>query len=259
MRSAKRRRFERLEEAVARIPFRAELLQEWFEHFRVTGELPDDDDRLAHALLEQARRGGAARSQQMSRVELLMIGANPDGKAKADSVRDHLFAEAVSAEKFVRILARLAIEHLVLHGGDVCNAAFGADKGLPTYGTVGMHVMDVRRRLAVAPFEEQARRLFRRMDAMRGRVARIDDSWWVPIQAAKAAFVQHGEVPEDEAVRGWVLALVEYDCLFRHRRGQDVGELMAELDAVAAGAAEAREAALERVVEVARRCGVIRG
>lgn len=244
---------------MGRIPFRREVLHEWFEHFRMFGELPPDDDRLASELLRRARHGGRADAQQMSRVELLILGVDPDGKPKDRSVRDHLFDEAMSEQKAVRTLARLAIEHLVLHDGDVCDAAFGAEKGLPRYGTVGMHVMEVRRRLAQAPYEAQAGRLFLRMDAMRDRVARLDDGWWETIRAAKTVFALHGELPDDEGMRDWVLALVEYDCLLRHRRGEDVGELMAVLDEVAGGTAEAREAALGRVVEVARRCGVIRG
>ena len=257
MRTPQRRRLARITEAVNRIPFRPAVLNEAFDFFRMFGELPDDDDRLAQAVLDRATRGGDASAYAYSRVELLVMGVNVDGTAKARQVRDHLFVEAMDGLPFVRKIARLAIEQLVLHGGDVCDKAFGAEKGLPTYGTVGLHVMDMEKRLAKPPYEAQAGRLFQRMEQLRQRLDYTKDGWWDRIRDALLAFLLDGELPEEGIVADWVFALLEHDCLWRHARGEDVGELMAVLDEMAGGVPEGREAALGRVVEFARRGGAI--
>lgn len=263
MRTAKRRRCDRLEGAIGQIPFRPEVLSRAFQHFCNTGELPENDDRMAQAILERAHRGGKeADIRELSntaRILLEVVTAQEAANPAQPSVRDCLFYEALHETPFARKLARLAIELLVFLDGDVCDPAFGAEKGLPTHGTVGMHVMEWDKRLAKPPYEEQAARLFRRMDELRAKLDYTKDDWWDPIRDALLAFVNEGTLPPEGPVGEWVFALVEYDCLWRHRRGEDVAELMAALDAVACGTAEERAAALGRAVDVARRCGVIRG
>lgn len=252
MRSAKRRRCDRAEQAISRLPYRAEVMQEEFALFRLTGELPEDDDRLTGELLQRALRGGEAEDPaQMSELELLVIcDATESYRPPEPTVRLRLFDEALCDDPFFRRAGRLAIEHLVLRDGDVCDPRFGAGLGLPTHGSVGMHVLGYPQRLAVAPYAEQAERLFRRMDELRAQMDYTQDGWWNPVRDALLAFLGDGVMPPDGVVGEWVLALVEYDCLWRHRCGEDVAALMARLDAAARAPGKGREEGLGRVQEL---------
>ena len=239
MRTNRRRRFERVRDAMGCMPYRARVMGAAFECFRQTGVLPDDDDRLVEALLDRARCGGAANARQLSKLERLLMrvdtGVPGPGTPRGESVRDHLFEEATHDVPFAREAARGAIRVLVSLGGDVCSPAFGADKGLPTHGTVGMHVLDLPKNLGMPPYEERARRLFRRMDELRQRIDYRTPGWWDPIEEALVAFRDEGTPPPEGLVGDWVYALAEYDGLWRHRNGEDVAERMASLDALASG------------------------
>lgn len=76
------------------------------------------------------------------------------------------------------------------------------------------------------------------------------------INRASVAFYQHAELPTDHLLRDIVLGSAEIDALFEHRRGGNVKELMAALDAAALASGEEREVAIEDVVEVIRRTDV---
>lgn len=257
MKTPKRRRFERVQLAVSQRPFKRAVLNKAFQHFCDTGELPEDDDRLAQALLSRALHGGDPNAREMSDLEKLILnvdtGIDRGSKRKERTVRDHLFDEAMHEVRFAREMARGAIRVLVFLDGDVCDPAFGADKGLPTHGTVGMHVLEMPQRLATPPYVEQGRRLFERMDALRARVDYDSPDWWDPIAEALAAFWDGGTLPPEGLVADWVFALVEYDCLWRHRRGEDVPEMLVGLDAVARAKGKRREVAVAQVQALARR------
>lgn len=135
-------------------------------------------------------------------------------------------------------------------GGDVCDPAFGAERGLPKHGSVGMHVLGYPERLAVPPYEAQAQRLFARLDDLRDRVNGEDPELWHAIRDATVDVAVHGELPPEGLVRDGALAMAEYDCLWQHRRGKDVKKLMAAFDAAARAAGKRREAAMQRLTSV---------
>lgn len=83
---------------------------------------------------------------------------------------------------------------------------------------------------AGTPHEERARRLFRRMDELRQRIDYRQPGWEDPIEEALVAFRDEGTPPPEGLVGDWVYALAEYDCPWRHRKGEDVAERMATLD-----------------------------
>jgi hypothetical protein len=256
LQARKRLRIDRLRESIARLPFQRSVLDPAFEHFCNTGKLPTDDERLVQALLDRALRGGGAEAQELSHLEKLILQVvteKESAQGTHGTVREHLFAEAMHEGAFVRKLARLAITYLVFMDGDVCDPAFGSERGLPTHGTVGMHVMDLEARLVKPPYEEQAQRLFRRMDELRARIDYNKDGWWDPIRDALLAFLTDGALPPEGIVGDWVFALVEYDCLWRHGRKEDVAELMAAFDGVVRTTGKRRGEATARLSQVIRR------
>lgn len=255
MRPAKRRRCDRAEQAIARLPYRREVLQEEFDLFRLAGELPEDDDRLTEVLLRRALRGGDAEDPvQMSELERLVITVVPDSyRPPKPTVRERLFDEVLCDDPFFRKAGRCGIESLVCRGGDVCDPAFGADTGLPRHGSVGMHVLGYPQRLATPPYEAQAHRLFARMDDLRDRINPDDPELWHPIGDAAAELLLTGELPPEGLLRDGALALAEYDCLWQHKRGRDVAELMAAFDAVARAEGKRRDVALAQVQALVRR------
>lgn len=234
MKANKRKRFDKVDEALGQLPYKTRIANPAFLHFRATGELPDDDDRLAAALLERARRGGDASARPLSEVEriLMRVDTGIPGRSKR-RVRDYLFDEAMHRMPFIRHAARGAIRILVAIGGDVCDGEFGDDAGIPEYGTVGMHILDMPNNLGTPPYEERAKRLFQRIDALRDRIDYDDDGWWDPIEDALRAFWDEGTPPPEGLVGELVCAIAEYDCLWQHRKGEDVAEAMAALDRMA--------------------------
>lgn len=167
-------------------------------------------------------------------------------------IREYLFDEAVYGPGFIRTAARGALRLLVFLDGEVTDPQLGADRGLPKFGSIGMHILGFPQRLARPPYVKQARRLFLRYDALRELIDHQDPAWWMDLEDAVFAFSQEGTLPEDEVMRDAVLADAEMDALFRHSRGHDVGEQLALLDAAARAKGAQREAAIERVQQFIR-------
>src|SRR5690606_18595259 len=129
------------------------------------------------------------------------------------SVRGMIFDEALFEEEPMRKLARATITIEVLNGGDVENPAFMARFGIPGYGCVAMHVMQWQDRLTVAPYEDEATRLFVRLDKVRGRIDQSDPNWSTVQAKAIVAFYRRGELPHDELLLEAVLVDVGIDLL----------------------------------------------
>jgi hypothetical protein len=254
MKTSKRRRFERVQQAVSRLPYRADVLEDAFALFCLSGELPQEH-RLAESVTQRALRGGGAHEpSHLSELERLILKVvPPDGEAAQDpTVREHLFDEAVYGPDYVRRPARLAIEYLVGKGGDVCATDFGADKGFPKHASMGWHVLGFPERLAKPPYEKQARRLFARLDDYRERVTCDDEAFFDVMADATVALLWKGELPVDAFLREGALLQAEFDCLWEHARGRDVAELMAAFDAVARAKGKGREAAVARLQHLLR-------
>jgi hypothetical protein len=240
------------------MPVRARVLHEAYEILRDWGDLPADD-RVADAVLRKALRRGedAARTGTLERAIQLVCVAEERRAAGIDpptlvNVRESLFCEAMGPNPILRQFARAAIAVEVAHGGDVEDPEFASRHGLPKHNSVAMHELGYPQRLAIPPYVEQAQRLFARYDDLRERIPQDEPDWFDPVADAIIRFADEGELPDDDLTRDLVLADAEMDALWRHKRGTDVGELMAALDAAAQAHGEDREDAIVRVQDVVR-------
>jgi hypothetical protein len=255
------RRLDKLLAAIDALPIPRRVVQKAFERFCDTGELPEQQ-RFAAAITKQAINGGQpppsvaddlASHIRMARLKVVSTQGQRDGaEPQLPPVREFLFDEAVYGPGFIRKTARAALRLLVFLDGEVTDPQLGADKGLPKFASIGMHILGFPERLARPPYVKQARRLFLRYDALREQIDHEDRDWWWELEEAVFAFSQEGVLPEDELMRDAVLADAEMDALFRHSRGRDVGEQMALLDAAARARGAKREAAIERVQHFVR-------
>ena len=145
---------------------------------------------------------------------------------------------------------------MAARGLDLTDPKTLADEPLPLHQGIGMHVLGYPERLVRAPYHEQAKRLFARFDELRKHTPQHDDPWFDECSNAAVRFRMTGELPVEELMRDAVLADLEMECLVRHKRGQDVGELMSALDKAARAKGAAREdaiAAVQQLVRNARR------
>jgi hypothetical protein len=229
-----------------------------FAEFRETGELPERQ-RLAEAVVDELLGPREAECDPHVITVVLRALGGPQAKPKPfevappRTVREHLFAEALYGDGIARNAARHAIAWAVDGGANVCAADFAAHHGLPTIGTVGLHVLGWPRRLVRAPYEEQARRLLARNEALQERVPNDVPAWREEVVDAVLAFEVDGDLPPEGLLREAVLVDAEFAALLRHRRGEDVAQELAAFDAAATNAGEEREAAIACVQNMVRR------
>lgn len=253
------KRLGRLQTAIDASPVQRHLLREAYEWFTSFGELPDDD-HLAYEVVQQALRGGkeapldyvAVVCKSTDRARLAYHQKTRPGAAWPPTVRALLFDEALFEPPALRRLARAVIALEVARGGDVENPAFGASHGIPSYGSVAMHVFGWPARLAVPPYEDQAKRLFVRLDRLRGTIDRDNPDWFAALGKAYCAFLEAGDLPSDDLILEGVLINVELDLLQAHGRGGDVGEAMHLLDRLARGPSEDADEALAQLAAMAK-------
>jgi hypothetical protein len=249
MRSATKR-LGRLRNAIDAAPVRRHLVREAYEWFHDFGELPDDDDHLAYDVVQQALRGGEEGpvvDPQGAKKPVPFHQRERPSETWPPSVRAMLFDEALFAPLPLRKVARAAIAVEVAYGGDVENPAFGARHGMPTYGCVALHCLGYPKRLAVPPYEDQAKRLFVRLDDVRGRIPQDDPRWFEEQARAVVAFSQNGELPSDELRLDALLVDVEMDLLIAHKRGREVREAMAVMDRAVRGDEAEQSGSLHRL------------
>lgn len=265
MRTAKRRRFERVEQVVSRLPYCVEVLEDAFALFRLSGELYEEQ-RLAAEVTRLALLGcRAGKDDSALDPQTLIMRAlypavtitvvTPNTKPQQPTVRECLFNEAVYGPDYVRCPARLALRYLVGMGGDVCDPAFGADKGFPKHASMGWHVLGFPERLATPPYEKQARRLFAQLDDYRARVSDDSEAFLDRLADATVALLWNGELPHDPFLREGTILQAEFSCLWEHKRGKDVAAVMAAFDAVARAKGNEREVAVRRLQEALRGTG----
>lgn len=262
---ARDNRFSRVRRAIDASPVHRGILREAYEWFTLFGELIADD-HIAYEVVMQALRGGAEEpledeaklANRVSAARLAYQQRERPRDSWPPSVRSMLFDEALFEPEPMRNLARAAIASEVAWGGDVENEAFGARHGIPCYGTVAMHVFDWQKRLVVPPYEDQAQRLFVRIDNLRGRIPDDDPRWYDAQVDAFLRFRSTGELPNDEVHVEGVLTQIEMDLLRAHRKGKDVKAELKLLGEVATREGADLEKALVELGEAARN-GRLRG
>jgi hypothetical protein len=243
MMRARDKRMGRVQQAIDASPVCPNTLREEYEWFESWGELPDDD-HLAYEIVMQALRGGKTRSP--SEVTPYRERDQPRHQWPP-SVRGFLFDEALDANQELRKLARAAIATEVAWGGDVASPGFAARHGIPTYGCVAMHVSGYPEKLKVAPYDDQATRLFIRQDNVRGRINEQPAGWFDAFAEAQVQFWTKGQLPGDELLLDTVLVFVELHMLVAHRQGTDVAEEMALLNAIERAEDDERDELLEKL------------
>ena len=253
------RRLGRLRNAIDALPVRMGVLREAYEWFVKFGELPEDDDHVAHEVVQQALRGGqevsidddATVSNRVRRAKIAYHEHNRPGATWPPSVRALLFDEALFEIEPLRNVARAAIAAEVAWGGDVESSGFAARHGIPCYGTVAMHVCGWQTRLVLPPYENQAKRLFVRIDNLHGRRPSDDRAWLAQLDAAIQKCRATGDLPEDEVLAEGVLTQIEMGLLRRNRAGKDVKEAMGVLEQIATRDGDELAEALAKLKELA--------
>lgn len=243
-------RLHSVERAVAARPVREELVDEAFERFRDTGELPEQPrwaEQVILRALQPVRPQRTYDEQIEHMLERIAAFHRGDYRALPNRARECLYREAVHGECVVRDAARLVLRWAAEAGIDVTDEAFLADQDLPDYGSLGLHLMGFPDRLAKAPYEAQARRLFARLAKLRKRMECRRERWSDAFEGPLAQFLSSGQLPTDASVRDAVLVGAELETLVRHAAGHEVHELMAAFDAAARGPATARSAAVARL------------
>ncbi len=237
---ARDRRLGKLQAAIEVQPVRPDLMDEAYPWFRDFGELPDDDELVARAVVRRAMHGGDE-NEESGPLEF-----------EACNVRAALFHEALFDHEILRPVARAVIATEVAYGGNVESPGFAAHHGLPTYGKVALHVMGYPHNLVLPPYEFQAKRLLARHDTLRARIDQHDAAWFDVQVEAEVRFKHSGELPRDELHRECVLTSMELDLLGKHKRGRDVTEAMELFAKVAWKKGDERAAALQALCEMAK-------
>ena len=253
------RRMNKLRRTIESSPTQRHLLEEAYAWFTDFGELPDAADlQLACEVVLRAMRGGSEHPVTEEEAADIKCGVSVVYRTRKTltagppTVRAMLFEEALFAHPRYARLARAQIASEVVHGGDVENRAFAAHHGLPMFGSVGLHIAGWPKTLALPPYEEQARRLFRRLDNLRGRVDQDDPRWFEDQGEVALQFMVKGELPKDDLHLECVLIDIELDLLQAHKLGKDVAVAMDLFDRVAREPdEEQRKAALDRICEMA--------
>lgn len=247
------RRLAHIATAIAVTPVSAKVSRAAFERFQATGELPDDD-RLACTVILRVLRGYEDLDNHDLRFEppeVLDLRQQIPPR-KSDEVMNSLLVEAVSPHAIVRHSARHVLCLFAQHGLDVTSTPFhGRDIPLPTHGSVGTHLLGLHKQLFRRPYQRQALRLQRRLDAL---CERLDASPGTLAEACRAAekFQRSGDVPDDDLVLDTVLTLGEMSVLTQHAMGADVSREMACFDAIAgARNDDDRLVGIERLQEMA--------
>jgi hypothetical protein len=247
---AYRRRVRKIEDAVRAIPVRGDVALAAYEHFRATGELPDEP-RVAATVVRHCKRGHAPRDYADEAEEIrAVMQAAWNKTCNDDEVMNALYDEAVWAPEPLRLAARQVLVALAKSGHDPSTAVFeriGSKVELPEYGSVGMMLLGFPDRLIRPPYELQAARLLNRYDDLRPRIKQDDRCWFDRLADATGAFHERGDLPDEPLLLEAVLAGAELQALFDHAAGDDVGERMAAFAACDVEDPTARSDALARL------------
>lgn len=267
MKTKNKNRLSKLGKAIDRRPLHRTSIEDAFERFRETGELPEQQ-RLADAVTKKAldpNWDAVTESDPFivyllatqTRIDVRSEAAEPTlTKPRPSAVLKNLYGEAVWGPEPVREIARKALIWHSDAGTDVASPDWLANRKMPRFGTVGFMLLGYPDFLAVPPYEQQAQRLFVRYGDLLEKKGPCDEHWERRFDQASLAFYRRGELPTDPLLRDVVLGGTEIDALFEHHRGGNVKELMAALDAAALASGDEREAAIKDIVAVIQRTDV---
>ncbi|HEX6943538.1 MAG TPA: hypothetical protein VF128_11465 [Gemmatimonadaceae bacterium] len=172
------------------------------------------------------------------------------------SPRAQLFGEALHSSEVVRMAARSVLKYLVEVGRDVTDPEFvPSDVEMPSFGSLGMHMLGWPECIIVPPYEDQAQRVLNRLEELRGRIPRYRDFWFRDVAAAVAAFHTHGELPPDDLLRKHVVTLGEFYALMANACGRGDPARIEAFGRVATAEGEQRHAALKQLAIVVVNAG----
>jgi hypothetical protein len=251
----RRRRMCKLEAKLQAVPAHPATVRAAFKQFRETGELPEDD-RVARAVIHRVILGPKiAELHDRGADEATILRAVVCTPEQAeDEVMEALWLEAIDAPWPLRGFARAALRGLTANGVDPTTRAFAAlgfSPQLPNYGSVGMFVLGYPQSFATAPYKRQARRLFARADKLRQRINQNDRRWFDTFGQALCAFLDLGELPDDDLLRDAVLVSAEVEALMLHSLGSEVADCMAAFDTAARATGPDRDIAIASLQQFA--------
>lgn len=241
------RRVADVTEALCRRPVAPELVDQAFETFLATGQLPDEPwfaaqvvDQLKPTMNRHLGRNFIDWAKQLC----------AEFERPKDPVRDRLIHEAVWETGVFRMAARCMLEGLVSAGFDPRQPIFDGME-LPEFGTVGMALLGVPERLVGPEHEAQGQRLTERLEAMARAIPHHNRRWWLELHNAAQMFQHDGERPADPMVLDCVLALGELSTFLDQVAGASVDEELAAFDAASQATGADRERAIERLQAMA--------
>lgn len=233
-------------------PISTAQARECFEHFKATGELPDDV-ALAYAVVQRVRKGYDDQYHANGDLDwghaMQVMRTRPE--RKQDRVMERLLDEAALETGMMQAAARLKLVLLVATGIDVTGTSF-VGKDLPEFGGVGTHLLGIPECYATRPYVGQARRLFARAQKLRLRLPQGDRRWIEDRDRAAEDFRLHGVRPDDDLTLEVVLVLGELAAVRRHAMGADVAPEMAAFARIARSKGSERETAIAELQEMAR-------
>jgi hypothetical protein len=247
------RRLDALEKKLLSIPIPPTAVRSAYGVFRATGVLPDDV-RLAHAVIQRAKCGPRMADALESATTWgpILLAQMETPPRPDDPVMDALYDEATFGSGFVREAARVVLQSMAEVGLDPTEALYaGMDVAIPAFGGVGLQLAGFPKCLEKPPFEQQARGMMERVEAMRRAIPEGDRRWFEKFGEAILRFPKGGGWPEDPLTMDCILVLGELHSLMRHMGGEDVAEIMAAFHAAATTKGAARDAAIARVQDLA--------
>ena len=204
------RRMHRIEQAIAAMPIRSDLLKRSFELFRETGSLPDDV-RLGGEVISWAETGvdPTEYSNAMERQAATFRGiADQIRTGTDDKFMRELRREAVYGTGPNRQLARFLLEGMAENGEDPTGPVI-LKRGPPypewTCGSAAFSILGWPYSRVHASYHEQLRRVMAEYESIGKQVGKLShheqDEWYERLVEATEEHRRTGVLPADELLR----------------------------------------------------------
>jgi hypothetical protein len=258
-----RDRLKRMEVWLARTPIAPEALRAAYEHFRKTGELPEDDElgehvvRWANTKVDPTQFGDDQAS--FARLAGLYVdhmmkreyGDRVPGYEPFDGQMEALRDEAVAPWEPARSLARHVLQSFAMIGRDPTGSVI-SDLGLTISGgsgSVAMDFMGFPDRFVLGKHRRRARAIVDRMEKL-GKATAGEQGFVDACLDASDALHVAGELPHDLRLLDVAVADIELRALMQARAGLDVSPLLAACAASRRGRPEKRRRAATEIMEM---------
>ena len=227
------RRVHRIEQAIAAMPIRSDLLKQSFELFRETGSLPDDV-RLGGEVIRWAETGvdPTEYSDAMERQAATFRGIADQIRTGADDkfMRD-LRREAVYGTGAVRQLARFLLEGMAENGEDPTGPVI-LKRGPPypewTCGSAAFSILGWPYSRVHASYHEQLRGVMAEYERIGKRVGELShhkqDEWYERLVEATEEHQRTGVLPADPLLRTMMQLDAEFSTIGREGRAALLAE-----------------------------------